>query len=116
MAGAWPDEVRRKLEAQGLDPTTAARVAEEAARWAPAAVGDPRKLRAAALLHLLLGLLVVASAIGSAILNHLLRARALVYAGSGAAAAWGALLCWRGLTQWCLSRRGHRTLPFRGER
>jgi hypothetical protein len=60
MQGDWPEEVRHKLEEQGLDPAVAARLADEVARLSQSLVSDPRKLRATARLHLLLGLLTVA--------------------------------------------------------
>jgi hypothetical protein len=40
MAGAWLEEVRRKLEEQGLQPALAARVADEVAQLSPSLVAD----------------------------------------------------------------------------
>jgi hypothetical protein len=57
---------------------------------------------------LVLGLLVLASALVSVILNSLLHAYAIVYIGAGAAAVWGVILCRRGLIQWRLGSCGQR--------
>jgi hypothetical protein len=108
MEGDWPEQVRHKLEEQGLDPALAERLASEVARASESLAGDARQLRAAARLHLLLGLRVLASAQTGAILNFLLHAYALVCLVAGAAAVWGAILCRRGLILWRLSRRAQR--------
>jgi hypothetical protein len=105
IAGDWPNELRRKLAEQGLEPAAVARVAEAVARLAPSLVGDPSKLRAAARLHLLLAGLTLAGAVGGGILNYLLSTSAAAYLVVGGAAIWGGILLSRGLAQWRLSRR-----------
>ena len=103
----WLDQVRRKLEEQGLGPETASRVTDEVQRLSTAVRVDSRKLRAAALIHLLLGALVLVSVVVSGILNTMRHAYAIVYFADGAAAVWGVILMRRGMAQLRLRRRSH---------